>query len=49
LDLAATVRSAVRFVDSTVAYFDITTVDHQLEELDRPRRFEPELIGVLAV
>jgi predicted permease len=48
-DLAAAVRRAVRSVDSTVPYFDIATVDKQLEELDRPRRFETELIGVFAV
>jgi len=49
LDLAAAVRGAVRSVDSTVPYFDITTVKHQIEELDRPRRFQTELIGVFAV
>jgi len=36
-------------VDSTVPYFDITTVEQQFEELDRPRRFQTELIGVFAV
>jgi predicted permease len=49
LDLAAGVRRAVRSVDSAVPYFDITTVEQQLEELDRPRRFQTELIGVFAV
>jgi predicted permease len=49
LDLAAAVRRAVRSVDSTVPYFDIATVEHQIEELDRPRRFQTELIGVFAV
>ncbi len=47
--LAAAVRRAVRSVDSTVPYFDITTVEHQVRELDRPRRFQTELIGVFAV
>lgn len=49
LGLAGAVRRAVRSVDSTVPHFDITTVEHQIEELDRPRRFQTELIGVFAV
>jgi ABC-type antimicrobial peptide transport system permease subunit len=48
LDLFAAVRKAVRSVDSAVPYFDITTVEHQLEELDRPRRFETGLAGAFA-
>ena len=36
-------------MDSTVPYFDSTTVEHQFEELDRPRRFQTELIGTFAV
>src|SRR5205823_2911943 len=49
LNLAGGVRRAVRSVDSTVPYFDITTVEHQLQELDRPRRFQTELIGAFSV
>jgi putative ABC transport system permease protein len=49
LKLAAAVRRTVRSVDPTVPYFDIATVEHQIEELDRPRRFQTELIGVFAL
>ena len=47
-DLVAAVRKAVQSVDSAVPYFDVTTVEHQLEELDRPRRFETGLLGAFA-
>jgi len=49
LNLAVGVRRAVRSVDSTVPYFNITTVEQQLQELDRPRRFQTELIGAFSV
>jgi len=49
LALAGGVRRAVLSADSSLPYFDITTVEQQLEELDRPRRFQTELIGVFAV
>jgi len=48
LDSVAAVRRAVRSVDPTVPYFAINTVEHQIEELDLPRRFQTELIGVFA-
>ncbi len=35
-DLAAALRGAVRSVDPTVPYFDISTVDHQLKKLMGP-------------
>jgi ABC-type antimicrobial peptide transport system permease subunit len=47
--LIAAVRTAVRSVDSAIPYFDITTVELQLEELDRPRRFQTSLVGAFAV
>ena len=49
LDLTSAVRTAVRSVDSAVPYFDISTVEHQIEELDRPRRFQTGLVGAFAV
>ena len=49
LNLVAAVRGAVQSVDLTVPYFDITTVEQQLDELDRPRRFQTELIGLFAI
>src|SRR5579863_3337914 len=48
LDLVAAVRTAVRSVDSAVPYFDITTVEQQREELDRPRRFQTGLLMAFA-
>ncbi len=48
-DVAAAVRMVVRSVDAAVPYFDITTVEHQIEELDRPRRFQTGLVGAFAV
>jgi putative ABC transport system permease protein len=47
--LVAAVRTAVRSVDSAVPYFDITTVEQQREELDRPRRFQTGLLVAFAV
>jgi putative ABC transport system permease protein len=49
LGLASAVRRAVLSGDSAVPYFDVTTVEHALEELDSPRRFQTEVIGVFAV
>ena len=49
LELAAAVRRAVRSIDSTVPYFEITTVEQALAKLDRPRKFQTRLIGVFAV
>jgi putative ABC transport system permease protein len=49
LELAAVVRRAVRSIDSTVPDFEITTVEHVLAKLDKPRKFQTQLIGVFAV
>jgi putative ABC transport system permease protein len=49
LGLAAAVRRAVRSVDSTVPDFEITTVEQALAKLDRPRKFQTQLIGAFAV
>src|SRR5262245_15834024 len=49
LGLAAAVRRAVRSVDSTVPDFEITTVEQSLAKLDRPRKFQTQLIGAFAV
>ncbi len=49
LELAAAVRRAVRSIDSTVPDFEITTVEQALAKLDRPRKFQTQLIGVFAV
>jgi putative ABC transport system permease protein len=49
LELAAAVRRAVRSIDSTVLNFEITTVEQALAELDRPRKFQAQLIGAFAV
>jgi putative ABC transport system permease protein len=48
LGLAAAVRRAVRSVDSTVPDFEITTVEQSLAKLDRPRKFQTQLIGAFA-
>jgi ABC-type antimicrobial peptide transport system permease subunit len=48
LSMAASVRTAVRSLDPTVPYFDISTVENRLEELDHPRRFQTQLIGAFA-
>jgi putative ABC transport system permease protein len=48
LELAAAVKNAVRSVDSAVPYFEVTTVERQLQELDRPRRFQTGLLGAFA-
>jgi putative ABC transport system permease protein len=39
----------VRSIDSTVPDFEITTVEQALAKLDRPRKFQTEMIGVFAV
>jgi putative ABC transport system permease protein len=49
LELAAAVRRAVRSIDSTVPDFEITTVEQALAKLDRPRKFQTQLIGAFAV
>jgi putative ABC transport system permease protein len=49
LDLVAAVRTVVRSLDAAIPYFDITTVEHQLEELDRPRRFQTGLLVAFAI
>jgi putative ABC transport system permease protein len=49
LELAAAVRRAVRSIDSTVPDFEITTVEQSLAQLDRPRKFQTQLIGAFAV
>jgi predicted permease len=49
LELAAAVRRAVRSIDSTVPNFEITTVEQSLAKLDRPRKFQTQLIGAFAV
>jgi len=49
LELAAAVRRVVRSIDSTVLDFEITTVERALAELDRPRKFQTQLIGAFAV
>jgi len=48
LELAAAVRRAVRSIDPTVTDFEITTVEQALEKLDRPRKFQTQLIGTFA-
>jgi putative ABC transport system permease protein len=49
LDLTPAVRRAVRSIDSTVPDFEITTVEQALAKLDRPRKFQTEMIGAFAV
>jgi putative ABC transport system permease protein len=49
LELAAAVRRSVRSIDSTVPDFEITTVEQSLAKLDRPRKFQTQLIGAFAV
>jgi putative ABC transport system permease protein len=49
LELAAPIRRAVRSVNSAIPYFEINTVEQALAELDRPRKFQTQLIGVFAV
>jgi ABC-type antimicrobial peptide transport system permease subunit len=48
LSLAPAVRRALQSVDTTLPYFDIGTVEHGINELDRPRRFQTALIGLFA-
>jgi putative ABC transport system permease protein len=49
LQLAAAVRRAVRSIDPTITDFEITTVEQSLAKLDRPRKFQTQLIGSFAV
>ncbi|HKQ89744.1 MAG TPA: ABC transporter permease [Blastocatellia bacterium] len=49
LELAVAVRRAVRSIDSTLPDFEITTVEQALAKLDRPRKFQTEMIGAFAV
>src|SRR5262245_5082798 len=49
LELAAAVRRVIRSIDSTVPDFEITTVEQSLSKLDRPRKFQTQLIGAFAV
>jgi hypothetical protein len=49
LELAVAVRRAVRSIDSTVPDFEITTVEQAIAKLDRPRKFQTQLIGAFAV
>jgi len=46
--MAAAVRRAIRSVDPVVPYFEIATAEQSLRELDRPRRFQTDLIGRFA-
>jgi putative ABC transport system permease protein len=48
LELAAAVRRAVRSIDSTVTDFEIATVEQAFARLDRPRKFQTQLIGAFA-
>jgi putative ABC transport system permease protein len=48
LQMAAAVRRAIRSVDAVAPYFEIATAEQSLQELDRPRRFQTELIGLFA-
>jgi putative ABC transport system permease protein len=49
LPLAVAVRQAVRSIDSEIPYFEITTVDRQMLEIQAPRRFETTLLTIFAV
>jgi putative ABC transport system permease protein len=49
LPLAIAVRQAVRSIDSEIPYFEITTVDQQMLEIEAPRRFETTLLTIFAV
>jgi putative ABC transport system permease protein len=48
LELAAAIRRAVRSIDSTVTDFEIATVEQAFARLDRPRKFQTQLIGAFA-
>jgi putative ABC transport system permease protein len=47
--LIAPVRQSLQSIDPTLPRFEVATVEDRLEEQDRPRRFQTELIGVFAV
>jgi putative ABC transport system permease protein len=49
LELAPAIRRAVRSVDSTVPAFEIMTVEQALAKLDRPRKFQTQMIGAFAM
>jgi putative ABC transport system permease protein len=49
LPLAESVREVVRSIDSEIPYFEITTVDRQMLEIQAPRRFETTLLTIFAV
>ncbi|MFN7995060.1 MAG: ABC transporter permease [Bryobacteraceae bacterium] len=49
LPLAAAVRQAVRTVDPEIPYFEITTADRQMAEIQAPLRFEATLLTIFAV
>ncbi len=47
--LAAAVRRVIRSIEPATPYFEITTVEDQLSNLERPRRFQTTLLTILAV
>ena len=49
LPLVAAVRQAVRTIDPEIPYFEITTADQQMLEIQAPRRFETTLLTIFAV
>ncbi|HLJ45655.1 MAG TPA: ABC transporter permease [Bryobacteraceae bacterium] len=46
--LASAVRRIVRSIEPTAPYFEITTVEDQLANLEQPRRFQTTLLTILA-
>jgi ABC-type antimicrobial peptide transport system permease subunit len=49
LPLAASVRQAVHTIDPEIPYFEITTVDRQMLEIQAPLRFETTLLTIFAI
>lgn len=49
LPLAAAVRKSVRTINPEIPYFEITTVDQQMLEIQAPLRFEGTLLTIFAV
>ncbi len=49
LPLAPAVRKAVRTVDPEIPFFEITTADRQMLEIQAPLRFETTLLATFAV
>jgi predicted permease len=47
-NLLAAVQQAMRSTDASLPLFDISTVRHDIRELDRPRRFQAMSIGIFA-